>query len=75
MGQGSVNLVLRSLFGFGGVNVQDVAVINGQGGYSTGFFEIGLWLGFGEVWTVTFVRDHFKTYLGGARDRFHIVSA
>ncbi len=44
--------------------------INGQGGYSTGIYGRGLWIGFVEVWTRKLVQTLSKTYVGGTRDRF-----
>ncbi len=43
---------------------------NRLGGYSTGFIEVGVWIGFGEVWTRKLVQTLSSTYLGGTRDRF-----
>ena len=45
-------------------------VIHGQGVYSTGFSEIGFWIGFGEVWIRKHGQTQSKACLGGTRDRF-----
>ncbi len=47
-------------------------VLYGQGGYSTGFFEIGCWIGSGEFWTRKLVQTISKTYFGWPRDRSQV---
>ncbi len=35
-------------------------------------FEIGFWIGFGEVWTRQLIQTLSETYLGCPRDKFYI---